>query len=104
MSLVSQAQSQQATRSTHPPVVVSYKSVRGRFVGVSLTHVARSLINRSRVSSDAIAAANSSQSPKPPHRQPPQTRSTVNPESLYSLLVRSCLVSSGTPYFTSTVG
>lgn len=48
---------------TYPPLLVSYRSVRARLVGVSFTHVARSLRILSRVSVEVTAAVKHSQSP-----------------------------------------
>lgn len=47
---------------TYSPVVVSYKSVNARFVGVTLIHFAMSLMNNCFVVGPAIAATNISQS------------------------------------------
>ena len=48
---------------TYFPVLVSYRSVRARLVGVSLTQVAGRLMNMLRVSAEATAAVKHSQSP-----------------------------------------
>ena len=48
---------------TYSPLFVSYRSVRARLVGVSLTQVARSCRNMSRVLTEVMAAVKHSQSP-----------------------------------------
>lgn len=67
---------------TYFPETASYKSVKGRLVGVSLTQLARSLKKVLRVSLEAMAAAKHCQSP----------------------FAQVWRVSRGTPYSSATVG